>query len=509
MTECTDLQHYLNGELAAQEQYLFEMHLADCAACASDVRAWQKIRQTIQQDAARRAFRTPAQDHVQRYRLEATFAGHRSLVPLKRNPILLFAAVAIIACGLAGLGLYWSRAEQNIGPDIASSPSSVHITRFRADGTIFQSVENRERELSANANEQLLATVGADRIAVAPNGKMTVHSRKQQATGLAVRDGWIACSVSKRSAHRRFVTQTWDNRFSVEVKGTRFGVQYRPSPTVPDHSPLFQVAVTEGVVAVKEQQLRQWTLTAGNQLVVRADGTASVSAISNRHRTIVTSLLNPTSVAPDWTTLLEEAPAQLPEHSFGNRTATSSPAKKTNRSDLRPAAPEAITTDATTTDTLPNFIIEMKHWIGIGRHGDAIRAIEKRLVTDSTNSELWRLLAESRRKSGNYQEAVAAYHQVVEFATPQVANAARYKLGLMYQNELNQPANAIPYFTGYLANESRLLRAEALYHLAKAEYSTGNKTRATGHLKEVIGEHSATAAAVKAKKLLRKIEVPP
>jgi TolA-binding protein len=494
MTECTDLQHYLNGELAAPEQHQFEMHLADCATCASDVRAWQKIRQTIQQDAARRAFRTPAQDHVQRYRLEATFAGHRSLVPLKRNPILLFAAMALIACGLGALAIYWSHAVWDIGQNITASPSSVHITRFRADGRIFQSVENSENEISANANEQLLATVGADRIAVAPNGKITVHSRKQPANGLAVRDGWIACSVSKRSAHRRFVTQTWDNRFIVEVKGTRFGVNYRPPPTVPDSSPLFQVAVTEGVVAVKEQHLREWTLTAGKQLVVRADGTASVNAISNRHRTIVTSLLNPTSPAPDWTILLDEASAPSPEHSFGNGTAASSPAKKARRQGLRPVAPKAIAAD-----TLSNFIVEMKQWIGTGRHGDAIRAIEERLITESTNSELWRLLAESRRKSGNYQGAAAAYRRVVEFASPQIANAARYKLGLMYQNELNQPANAIPFFASYLANESQLLRAEALYHLAKAEYSTGKKSLATVHLKEVIGAHGATAAAVKAK----------
>ena len=504
MTECTDLQHYLNGELAAPEQHQFEMHLAECAACAADVRSWKKIRQTLQQNAARMAFRPPAQDHAQRHRLEATFAGHRSQIPLKLKPILLLAAVAVIACGLGGLGIYWSRAERDIGQNIAASPSSVHITRFRADGTIFQSVEHRESQISANANEQLLATVGADRIAVAPNGKMMVHSKKQQATGLAIRDGWIACSVSRRSAHRRFVTQTWDNRFTVEVKGTRFGVNYRPPPTVPDSSPLFQVAVTEGVVAVKEQQLREWTLTAGKQLVVLADGTASISAISNRHRTIVSSLLNPTSPAPDWTILLDEASAPSPEHSFGNGTAASSPAKKARRQGLRPAAPNVIAAD-----TLPDFIVEMKQWIGTGRHRDAVSAIEERLITESTNSELWRLLAESRRKSGNYQGAAAAYRKVVEFATPQVANAARYKLGLMYQNELNQPANAIPFFASYLANESQLLRAEALYHLAKAEYSTGKKSQATVHLKEVIGAHGATAAAVKAKKLLIKIETLP
>jgi hypothetical protein len=331
-----------------------------------------------------------------------------------------------------------------------------------------------------------------------------VHSGKHRATGLAVRDGWIACSVAKRSVHRRFVTQTWDDRFTVEVKGTRFGVQYQSSLAVSNQSPLFQVAVTEGVVVVKERQLRQWTLSAGTQLVVQKDGSARVSTISNRHRTIVTSLLNPTSTAPDWTVLLDEAAAPSPALSTGNPVATSSPIKKTTRPGLRTVAPKASAADAS-----PNFITEMKQWIGTGRHRDAVKAIEERLVTESTNGELWRLLAESRRKIGNHQGAVAAYLQVVEFATPQVANAARYKLGLMYQNELNQPANAIPFFATYLASESQLLRAEALYHLAKAEYSTGKKTQATVHLKEVIGAHSATAAAVKAKKLLLKIETPP
>ncbi|MBN2718333.1 MAG: tetratricopeptide repeat protein [Deltaproteobacteria bacterium] len=504
---CRDLHKYLDRDLLESARYGFEQHLTECRTCTAAIAQWTTFAGAARNDATQQAFRSPAAEHIAQKQLEASFSQQQALSPWHRRSFApLMATAVVLVCLLAGAAIFWTRANDPSPKQTAPVPSTVQITRFSMDGSIRQTTGHQGTPIAATPNEQLLATVGKDRVAVAPKGRMVIKRKETTSTLLALNDGWIACQVAKRHGSRQFVTRTQDKRFTVVVKGTRFGVQYQGSSDtrVDELSPLLQVAVTEGIGQVEETQGRTWTVSAAEQLVVQPSGAAEVMPISEQNRTIVSSLLNPSSAPSALTDILAQPNPALDSSDKASPPPALSRGTKTKSSPgVSPGIPRPDGPDAS-----PVSVAEMRQWIGAGRNADAIAVIEARLLKEPGNSELWRLLAESKRKVGDYQGAIVAYQQVIDSASPQMANAARYKMGLIYQNQLHQPANAITQFSRYLADgEPQLLRAEALYHLGRAEYNMGHKASARAHLNEVTEQHSATAAAVQARKLLQQMDL--
>ena len=499
--------------MSAQQQ--FERHLAGCSGCTQAVAQWRTFAATTRQAAENQAFRSAAAENLARQQLASSFAQQNALSPFARITGWRGMALAVaVVCLAVVAGIYWQHTHDILTRSRASAPAVVPIVRYSTDGSIRRMTRPRGATISATANEHLVASIGNDRVAVAPAGRMVVRKTGTHSTQLALNHGWIACSVEKRKPGANFVTRTQDKRFEVEVKGTTFGVQYQDSVAGAVDasdlaSPLLQVAVTEGIVAVRETQRRQWIVNAGEQLVVQRDGMAMVTPVTAMNRSIVAALLNPTATSGQMALYSGYGPPAASTRSEKGVAGESTERPEKSRS-VKLSSRRGKGLPIAETGVIPIGVIpidKMKQWIGTGREKEAIAVLEAQLVTDPGNSELWRLLAEAKRKSGDYKNAIVAYQQVIDLASPQVANAARYKMGLIYQNQFNDPANAILQFSSYLsAGGPQLLRAEALYHLGKAEFGVGNREMAQSHLREVVARHGATAAAVQAKKLLQKMD---
>ncbi|MBN2525124.1 MAG: tetratricopeptide repeat protein [Deltaproteobacteria bacterium] len=501
---CNQFNGYLDGELSADAAVHFEQHLKTCAACGDGIRMWQKTACEMKADAMQWAQRTAAQVCMERQQLMASFEQHRAL-PFWYHPAWRVALVAMAASGVLFMAGHWFFSSMDKSAANVSRAKTVNVTHYRQDGSIRTSTQRPDAVLSAGTNESLQTDVDDDRVAVGPGAEIKLNDRVKRTPRVVLSHGWVACRVSKRKADDVFVTRTSDDRFSIEVKGTRFGVQYpkRDGSVAKSDAPHLLVAVTEGLVLVTGNSGGQWMVSAQNQLVVLPDGTAMVTSLSRMNRKIVTQLLSPSPFAT----------ADLgikPQDAISAGSSTDGETAKKSASDktigaLRPWL-QRNARRSDTAETPSPKVDEIKRWIVSGQHVDAIAALEQRLKSEPQNGELWRLLAESRRKTGSYREAVDAYQHVIRLASAPVANAARYKTGLIYQNRLGRPLDAARHFSDYLASpEPQLLRAEALLHLGRARISLGDTSAARAHLTEVIREHAATAAAMEARKLLQNL----
>ncbi|MBN2342569.1 MAG: tetratricopeptide repeat protein [Deltaproteobacteria bacterium] len=506
MNACNRIHEYLDGSIVGSDRIRFETHLSDCRVCAGKVAHWRAFEKAVRQDASDIACRPDTAEQFFRQQVESAFvqnAAHSGWRMGLSRPVLIGAAVT--ACVVLFFGLFLGFSDLPTTETDDSTLASIPITRFFVNGSEAKTTTVPGESIVTGVDEKVLVFLTDDRVAVGRNSQMTVKNSAIASTQLALLHGWFACSVSKRHGVERFFADTADGRFRIAVKGTRFAVQYTCDELAAGELvPLFQVAVTDGVVEVTERKSRKWTLRADEQLVIYTDGTATVEAISASNRTVVRQLLKP-EVDDAAIHVASQSEGKKPEADAKTEPSDTAPVEPVSEMELSSARKRERTKPSASAGDAAVSLAQIKQWIGMGRYKEAISALESRLKTANSDSESWRLLAECRRKTGNYQGALTAYQQVVAYASVPVANAARYKMGLIYQDHLNRPADAIVHFSKYLAGESQLLRAEALYHLGKAEYSVGKKTQAKTHLNEVVNNHGATAAAVKARRLLQKM----
>lgn len=501
MKTCNQSNNYLDGDLGQTE---FNDHLANCATCdPQTLENWSIAVDIIRRDASAHAHRSSAQVEREHQLLVSSFALKKSIPVWQLQPMRwVLASMAIVGCFFI-VGILFLNSKDDV-PSSTMLPATVPIVHFHNDGSIRKTTTiPKGAIIKAKDNERLLATIDNDRVAVGPGGEIHLNRTTTRSTSLVLNRGWLACSVSKRSQNEKFVTHTFDDRFTVEVKGTRFGVNYHNRGSTQNHVPVpqFQVAVTEGVVWVTEKNNKTWIVKAGEQLIVQNDEKSVVETLSHINRKRINTLLNSESK-----TLFIQEDKPAPEKQIHLKHTNSFTSEQKGHKKIRHNRRQD-TNLVQHMDTQKISLLEIKQLIVGGRHSDAIEAIEQCLLTDPLNSELWRLLAQSKRKSGKFLGAVAAYNKVIKLAPRPIAKAARFKTGLIYQNQLRRPSAAIVQFSKYLSTPGpQLLRAEALLHLGEAELFLGNHTKAKTHMKEVIDKHSATAAAMEAR---RKIQLIP
>lgn len=506
MNTCQLLNEYLDGRLSRDSSVRFERHLTECADCALKAQDWQTASRLIKQDAVDLAARQTQKIEQERQWVESNFEQRSSLPwwrPTRVGTRSVFAAAAAVAALIVGgVLIYRHQATAAVAP---TSPSTIRTTYFHRDGAVRKTMTpSTGTTILSNNDERALSEIESDLVALGPGGKLSSKEADTKTTDLVLNRGFAAYHVSKREKNGRFLTHTADNRFTIEVKGTRFGVHYPAGAArgSNDRSFALQVAVTEGAVWVTEGQDRPWTIIAGQQLTIQNDGTALTDAISIENRNRINALLSVDPSTPFPEEDVQNTEADHPESGrhhvassvFHNKGGPHRPQQNRPRGEVslqKPVPPRA-------------SLLQIKQWIAGGQCQKAIPTIEQRLTEEGQNSELWRLLAECRRKGGRYRDAVAAYRKVIELAPTPVAMAARFKTGLIYQNHLGRPADAVDQFSKYLAGKGpKLLRAEALLHLGEAELSLGHHLEARAYLNEVVEKHGATAAAVKARKRLQ------
>jgi predicted Zn-dependent protease len=165
-------------------------------------------------------------------------------------------------------------------------------------------------------------------------------------------------------------------------------------------------------------------------------------------------------------------------------------------------------TDPALTAPLPQpsapSLEELQGWILDGRTGEAERELEAMLARRPGDASAWSALAACRRRQGAHAEAVTALRRVIELAGPIEGNRARFMAGRTLQDQLGDPAAAIPLFEAYLRQgpDAAPLAAEARLRLAKALLAVGRAAEAEPLLREMAAEHRGQPVGIEAARLL-------
>ena len=420
MKTCHLLNEYLDGDLGRDSCVQFEQHLSECPACASKAQYWQTASQLIKQDAEDLAARHTRKTEQERQWVETCFEQQLPIPwwrPTRGGTAPVFAAaVAVVSLIIGGVLIY---KHQNHTSLPLLSSFTIRTTYFHRDGTFRKiTTPSTGTTVLSNNDERLLSEVETDLVALGPGGKLYLKEVNIRRTALVLSHGFSAYHVSKRKKNGRFVAHTADDRFTIEVKGTRFGIHYpaKEARGGAERLPVLQVAVTEGIVWVTERQNRRWVVSAGHQLTIDNDGTELEDAVSSENEDLINALL---SFDPSSPFQEEDALVTVPDRPGKGQRHKVSDVSRNRRAPSR-SRPKRLRDDAPPEKTTlpPVSLLEIKQWIVGGQCKKAIPAIEARLTEDGQNSELWRLLAECRRKNGRYKEAVTAYRKVIELAPP-------------------------------------------------------------------------------------------
>jgi TolA-binding protein len=417
--------------------------------------------------------------------------------------VLWLVPAAAAACLAVGLALFaWLGTDDEGGAQVARG--RVHATRFQTGrAPVTEVLESSTRVLAVPAGERMLARMGRDRVGVDGGGRIAFVAVDSQRTELHLEQGWIACAVATGSDRSRFFTAVGGGRFTVEVKGTRFAVRYVPAPETGEAAgSVLQVAVAAGQVTVGDREDRRWLVSAAEQLDMDAGGRASIGPITRAASEAIERLLSEEEqqAARGPLTEADTAGAEAVEPSVDAGVPEPAAVDGGARGH-RPAARPVQDTD--TAEPAALGLEEIEAFVVAGEYARARAELETRVAAEPSNSRMWRLLADCRRKTGDVAGAVAALENVIRYGPPAIAAAARFRAGVLLQDRLARQARAAEMFEEYLTAEGpKPLSAEAWLRLGKAWQAVGKRDQARGAFEKVVERHGGTAAAVEARDLL-------
>lgn len=120
----SQISAYLDGELDAAARAELEAHLATCAACAADLRAWRELSGTIREGAS-----SPEIDSAFQARLASSLREHRRpWAKIVATHVLVAAAAAYLAWIAA---VWWTRPAEE--QRIADAVVAAHVRSLLAD----------------------------------------------------------------------------------------------------------------------------------------------------------------------------------------------------------------------------------------------------------------------------------------------------------------------------------------------------------------------------------------
>lgn len=205
MSDCSQRDAFIVGDLAPEKVAAFEVHLVGCAACQQAVAQAKRDTAALKQWAE--AGPTPA------FAAQQLMARAKAPRPSSRRWLIVVPLAAALA-----LGVWWLKRAPE-GPLVLEQAGAV--------------------------------AVFGDTFTVEPDSRAEVQ-RAGDETRVRVSKGALKFQVAKRKAGARFVVET--SGIEVRVVGTTFSVRSGEAPTV---------AVEEGVVEVWRAGTRVAAVTAG------------------------------------------------------------------------------------------------------------------------------------------------------------------------------------------------------------------------------------------------------
>jgi len=461
MSRCGDISAFLDGRLERDEAERFEGHLEGCAVCRREVEAWQAITARIADVSNADAAAADPTAHEQ-LRLVQRAEIERDL-PRLGTVRLALAASVLLALGVV-TGFFLA------GPTTA--PTGPEKT----------SADDGAPSYTTDASSRTSVRLGDDAIYLGPVSRVRVLASGSE-THLALDRGSLACEVADREGAGSFSVET--PGFSVRVTGTRFlvelGADERPA----------RVVVSAGAVEVRSGHATH-RLGQGRALELAAD--ALVREASAAELTALERLLGgPPSARTELAGI--EPPGQ-PD------TDTAPP----------PAAHAAIGAGSTVARPAGSSTSELERWrawVIEGRLDEARSALRSHLESHPRDAAAWSLLADCERKRASWDDAVAAYDELVSLSAGEQADRARYKAALILQDRLGDHRRAIELLERFVEGGTSgggLLVDKARVRLARSLAATGKLSRARTQLEQVIENAADAETVAAARQLLEQLD---
>ena len=482
MSHCDRLQDFLDGRLARSEREDFEASLASCPSCASEVARWNSARAALESWSGTLQTSPATEEQAQqlvralerRKENEAAAKEPRSWIPFWGFGLAAAAALAVVIFTLV--------------KPVTPAPTAVEPLAFSVvRGGAPQALDG----VVTTGQKSAVVALGPHRIGLGANSSLRIVRAARTAVRVELLRGEAAFQVMGAQVRDGFVVAV-DAR-EVRVVGTRFLV----SRDLPD---ALRVAVSEGVVQVSPGS-RQ--VHAGEQLRVRQGGEVLIARRDEADARRLEELLDEREPALPPPAFVPPAPIVAAD--AGSPAAVVVP---------RPApmpAPNASSADAGPLVDLRERYEGWQRGLAERRYLEVEASLREHLRGSPADAEAWLLLGDVMRKSAQYRKAVEAYRKAEETADPSEANHARFLAASLLQDELRDPAAAIAPLQSYLRGEAkdRPLEAEAELRLGQALLATGRQDEGRALLRQVVKDHAATDAALRANRILRENDSDP
>ncbi|MBW2276641.1 MAG: FecR domain-containing protein [Deltaproteobacteria bacterium] len=477
MKPCHNLKDYLLGMLDDAGREVFEAHLGGCSVCRDEVSAWEGVDDAVNSWSDSRAVPETSPFVANRLVKVASQGRQPKLRRQTLSPLSIAAASALAAAAAIVLVVHFTGNDDS-GDDALTmlvEPTLVHAE----GGEIRLDQEAGEAALTVENEGRLLATVEDDRIAVSSRSDARLSRNDRGALRIRLVRGAVTVAAAKRDGTAPLMVVAGSHR--VEVVGTRFKVSLAEDGG-------FQVAVSEGKVRVVGDDGSSRFVLEGQLFELATRGEERIAALE-------------AGLARSMDALLEErgAPELEPIEGPAAEVALVEPIDEEIDSgppDVPAIKPRPVV-DATD-------LGEIKNWILAGKLDQAETALELHLRRHRRDVKAWNLLANCRRKAGNFGDAVAGYRKVIEYGSAGQSNRARFIAATVLQDRMARQGEAAALLEAYLERPQSLkpLEAEAMVRLARAQLRTKRTGEAHALLRKVIDRFPGTTAALQARRLL-------
>jgi TolA-binding protein len=476
MKPCAHLDGYLTRELDPQQAAVFQAHLLKCERCGDAAAKWKEVETELASMARCAQQEMPAVDDVRKRRLieraRASFEPQTRSI-LKLRPVFV-AAIALIVGGLTFM--VQDRLREETG-DL-----------LRIEGRLFEPGKLQSVTMTARLDQtievpsgsRVLLNIGNDTVGLGPKSSLVIVKAVERNTQLDLQQGTVVCSVCSRKDKGDFVVKA--GRLNVRVVGTTFAVARSGDEDV-------EIDVISGNVEVTAPGQTARRVSAGQRLKGSLGGEPRLTEIADDKKIFLQNLLSEKPQA---------APAERNGQSDGRMQVD------TGEDTLAKAEAAEEHPRGAVPDTTKISIDVWRAWIIEGRLDDAQRALESHLAQKPQDGEAWSLLADCRRKNGDWSAAVQAYRKVVAFAPVHTANRARFRAAALLQEKLGAHREAIELLEAYinLSESDNALHAEALFRLAQSYLALGQNEKAMRLLEEIVSKHKGSPSATQARRIL-------
>lgn len=466
MTHCTLLDLAQEGRLDNEQRVLFDAHLINCVTCRESMALWKEFQQHLGMYLVERS--PDPSDPAKARLLEAV------AVPSSTKPIYWGVSAAVVAAAAVVMFvLFGNPPAGDVAKDEIPAPSVAAFDYQLVYPTSQRAAKSLEAGawLRGDAGGHVIrfrnSVLGIDRSTEV--GVIVSNKKENQ---FRLKSGIVAVELPLVEQRETLVVKA--GFLTVAVTGTMFWVEIVGTDQV-------EVGVLRGEVFVAGEDEETWTVKAGARLVVRGDDYRETLEISDSEKRRARLLLDPDLA-------FDNSDDAVDESSQGVAPDDDRPVNNVARMNI-PDGPG---------------LERIEQWILQKQYAKAKSALQRKLKINSSDRAALNLLATCYRKQGKYNRAAEIYGKLTAMGSAAAMNRARYKLSVIYQENIGDHATAVEILKTYLtaAPKARPNTIEARMRLASSLRRLGRSAEYRRTLEAIVSAHPGTRSAQKAKQLL-------